>query len=342
MKERIYHFKNSRLRVVFGNILETRADVIVSSDDYHLSMGGGVSRSICRSAGEQILVDRDKFIPAKLGDVVVTSAGELPNKYVFHVVTIGPNPFDYVEEYTNLKRFILENSVNKCFRLLSSLELNSIAFPAIGAGVARIPYEKVASYMISTIVANLMRTNKALEVELYLYDRWEKMTEWDFIVFFETIGKYLPNESQEIEEPHSDVNIQNDNLPFIFISYSRKDGEKAREICSLLNKHGVEYWIDEEGKYSGSNFKGVIVNQIKKSTMVLFLSSENSNQSSNVVKEIGLAVKNEKPIIPIKLDLTSYDENIEYDLCSIDYIEYAKTNEFEKRLMDNICMYLQR
>lgn len=76
--------------------------------------------------------------------------------------------------------------------------------------------------------------------------------------------------------------------------------------------------------------------------MVLFLSSENSNKSPNVVKEIGLAVKNDKPIIPIKIDSTSYDENIEYDLCGIDYIEYDKTPEFEKRLMDNISMYFQR
>ena len=342
MKEHCYFIKNSQLRVVLGSILETSADVIVSSDDCRLSMGGGVSRSISRGAGESILLDRQKFVPAKLGDVVVTSAGELPNKYVFHVVTIGAHSFEQVEKNINLNQFVLENSVNKCFRLLSSLELNSIAFPTIGAGVAKIPYKEVALYMISTIIANLLRTNKALKVELYLYDRWHKMTEWDFVMFFEAIGKYLPNENLEVEENNSELNIQKTETPFIFVSYSRKDFETAREICSLLVKHNFDYWIDEVGKYSGSNFKGVIVNQIKKSTMVLFLSSENSNKSPNVVKEIGLAVKNDKPIIPIKIDSTSYDENIEYDLCSIDYIEYDKTPEFEKRLMDNISMYFQR
>jgi hypothetical protein len=60
---------------------------------------------------------------------------------------------------------------------------------------------------------------------------------------------------------------------------------------------------------------------------------------SNAVKEIGLAVHYSKPIIPIKLDAYSYDENIEYDLCSIDYIEYNKISEFEKRLMDNIDFF---
>lgn len=342
MKERIYNFKNSRLRVLFGNILRSHSDILVSSDDYKLSMGGGVSRSIKRGAGESVLLDTCKFIPAKLGDVVVTSAGQLKNKYVFHVVTIGPESSTKDERTNDVKQFILENSINKCFRLLSTLELNSIAFPAIGAGVAGIPYEEVASHMIRTIANNLMRTNKSLEVELYLYDRWGRMSEFDFMVFFENIGMYLPKAVDEFDVAHEKNPMENDDTPLIFISYSRKDIQKARDICTLLQQQKVNYWIDEDGRYSGNNFKGVIVTQIKKSAIILFLSSENSNQSQNVVKEIGLAVKNDKPIIPIKFDTCSYDVNIEYDLCNIDYIEYSHTDDFTKRLIDNINMYLQR
>lgn len=124
--------------------------------------------------------------------------------------------------------------------------------------------------------------------------------------------------------------------PNVFISYSRKDQEQAYAICELLNKNDISYWIDKEGKYSGNNFKGVIVEQIKNSAIVLFLSSQNSNQSPNVVKEIGLAVHYSKPIILIKLDTHSYDVNIEYDLCNIDYIEYTSEKIFENRLIDNI------
>lgn len=349
--ERIYHFKNSKIRVVFGDITQSTTEVIVSSDDCFLSMGGGVSGMIRKCAGEAIFNDVKKHIPAKLGDVIVTGSGNLSSKYIFHIVTIGTkqlsltlNRNSQYESNPDIKRFVIENSINKCFRLLSSLDLTSIAFPAIGAGVAKIPYEEVASHMIRSIATNLERTNKSIQVELYLYDRYNKMTEWDFLPFFEKIGKYLPDDFsgyQATKEPEikndSPAIVQNPN---IFISYSRKDQEQAYAICELLNKNGISYWIDKEGKYSGSNFKGVIVEQIKNSSIVLFLSSQNSNQSSNVIKEIGIAVHYQKPIIPIKLDAYSYDVNIEYDLCNIDYIEYNSDKLFTIRLIDSIRVHL--
>lgn len=349
--ERTYQFKNSQIKVVFGDITQSKSEVIVSSDDCYLSMGGGVSGMIRKCAGKTIINDVEKHIPAKLGDVIVTGSGNLSSKYIFHIVTIGTkqlsltlNRNSQYESNPDIKRFVIENSINKCFRLLSSLDLTSIAFPAIGAGVAKIPYEEVASHMIRSIATNLERTNKSIQVELYLYDRYNKMTEWDFLPFFEKIGKYLPDDFsgyQATKEPE----IKNDGPaivqnPNIFISYSRKDQEQAYAICELLNKNGISYWIDKEGKYSGSNFKGVIVEQIKNSSIVLFLSSQNSNQSSNVIKEIGIAVHYQKPIIPIKLDAYSYDVNIEYDLCNIDYIEYNSDKSFAHRLIDSVRVYL--
>lgn len=349
--ERIYHFKNSKIRVVFGDITQSTTEVIVSSDDCFLSMGGGVSGMIRKCAGEAIFNDVKKHIPAKLGDVIVTGSGNLSSKYIFHIVTIGTkqlsltlNRNSQYESNPDIKRFVIENSINKCFRLLSSLDLTSIAFPAIGAGVAKIPYEEVASHMIRSLATNLERTNKSIQVELYLYDRYNKMTEWDFLPFFEKIGKYLPDDftnSQVTDEP--EFMLESPDIaqnPNVFISYSRKDQELAYAICELLNKNGISYWIDKEGKYSGSNFKGVIVEQIKKSSVVLFLSSQSSNQSSNVIKEIGISVHYQKPIIPIKLDTYSYDVNIEYDLCNIDYIEYNSDDSFNDRLIDCIRVHL--
>lgn len=342
--ERTYHFKNSQIRVLFGDITQCNTDVIVSSDDCFISMGGGVSGMIRRCAGDTIFNDINKHVPVRLGDVIVTSAGKLSSKYIFHVVTIDFNRADHRNDATpNIKQFIIENSINKCFRLLSSLELTSIAFPAIGAGVAGIPYEEVASHMIRAIAANLQRTNKAIKVELYLFDRYNKMTEWDFLPFFEKIGRYLPETNQTEEaapECENKIDTASENAPFVFISYSRKDEEQAQIVCEILTKNGIAYWIDKEGEYSGSNFKGIIVGQIRRSAVTLFLSSQNSNLSPNVIKEIGIAVHYSKPIIPIKLDSYSYDINIEYDLCNIDYIEYNSDNAFEKNLIDSIRGYM--
>ncbi|MBR2025960.1 MAG: macro domain-containing protein [Alistipes sp.] len=50
--------------------------------------GGGVSRAILRSGGEQIQIDAQRKLPARVGDVVVSTAGNLRHqKYVFHCLT---------------------------------------------------------------------------------------------------------------------------------------------------------------------------------------------------------------------------------------------------------------
>jgi hypothetical protein len=77
-KRRTYQVGPSTLSLEFGEITTSTAAVLVSSDDSYLTMGGGVSAAIRRAAGQGILLEVAKKIPAKLGDVVVTGAGSLP------------------------------------------------------------------------------------------------------------------------------------------------------------------------------------------------------------------------------------------------------------------------
>jgi len=74
-RQRTYRVGASTLSLQLGDITESKADVLVSSDDCDLTMGGGVSAAIRRRAGQGILLEVAKKIPAKLGDVVVTGAG---------------------------------------------------------------------------------------------------------------------------------------------------------------------------------------------------------------------------------------------------------------------------
>ena len=53
--------------------------------------------------------------------------------------------------------------------------------------------------------------------------------------------------------------------------------------------------------------------------------SENSNMSRNVVSEVSVAVEYGKKIIPIRLDMSSYSESIEYDIINHDYVVYDKS-----------------
>src|SRR6266481_2582252 len=88
--EQAYKFGASRVVVCIGDITTSQAKVIVSSDDAELSMGGGVSAGILRAGGEAIRADAQKKKgSARVGEVVVTTAGKLPPDHVFHAVTIS-------------------------------------------------------------------------------------------------------------------------------------------------------------------------------------------------------------------------------------------------------------
>ena len=220
--ERVYTINNSTLRVIFGDITTSKTDVIVSSDDAYLTMGGGVSKAIRFCASNDIYKDTKKHIPASLGDVIVTSSVDLPHKYVFHAITISQDKrmmkwADRPDDPQDVQIFIVRHTVEKCCALLANLGLNSIAFPAIGAGAARIPYELVAKEMAESLTAYLSSTDEQLAVELYLMDRHGKMTPMDFVIFFEQIAIAIQDMKQRLKDNSKYVedtlayNVRNSN-----------------------------------------------------------------------------------------------------------------------------------
>ena len=110
---------------------------------------------------------------------------------------------------------------------------------------------------------------------------------------------------------------------------------------------GYDIWIDKDGIESGDAFKKTILRAIKSSRCVVFFSSANSNASDWTAKEIGVAVKNRIPIIPVRIDGSDYNEEVQFDLVNLDYTDYSKTEERENQLekflrsIKNAGLYLE-
>jgi serine/threonine protein kinase len=131
-----YEFPHGRLlNIRVGNIVEEALDAIVSSDDAHLSMGGGVSAWIRRAAGPAMVEEARRYVPVRPGRAVVTSAGNLPARFIFHGVTIGR--LDGQRVYPS--RDLISEIMASCFYHADSLQVCTIAFPLLGtgAGVSR-------------------------------------------------------------------------------------------------------------------------------------------------------------------------------------------------------------
>ncbi len=118
----------------------------------------------------------------------------------------------------------------------------------------------------------------------------------------------------------------------VFISYSRKDQIIVDEICHLFDVNNITYWLDREKVHMGAEFMEVIVDAINNSSITLFVSSEDSNNSIFTAKEVALAFNAGKYIIPYRIDNSSFSKKLQFvmtDLNCIDAVPYTiqKANE---------------
>lgn len=105
----------STLRVEYSDLTVLSADVLVSSDDIDLSMGGGVSDALLRVGGKEIWQETRHWAPIELGNVAITTAGHLSAKRIFHAAVL-----DYSR--TNLTTIdLIRKITKKCLILCDQL-----------------------------------------------------------------------------------------------------------------------------------------------------------------------------------------------------------------------------
>ena len=130
--------------------------------------------------------------------------------------------------------------------------------------------------------------------------------------------------------------IYGGDLPFIFISYARKDSKTVKPIVEELCRRNYRVWLDN-GISGGHNWMGVLTERLKKCAAVLFFVSDTSAASDNCNKEISISIENKKPIIPIFLQATvELKPELEYALAGRNNI-YKHKYKIVPALVDKIC-----
>jgi O-acetyl-ADP-ribose deacetylase (regulator of RNase III) len=158
------------LRLVTGDITRIAADAIVNAANSGLAGGGGVDGAIHRAGGPSIMRELDG-IRAKIGrcptgSAVVTAAGNLPAKYVFHAV--GPVYRDGKHREPEL----LASCYRTCLELAERHGAQKVSFPSISTGIYGYPMQEAAAIALGEIVRHLSRPETTVrEVIFVLYDK---------------------------------------------------------------------------------------------------------------------------------------------------------------------------
>lgn len=163
----IFDFPNRRrLKILFGDLTEQTVDVLVSSDDAMLTMSSGVSAALAKRAGGSFREEAQRFTPVRAGRVVVTAAGDLPSRFVFHGISIGVDG----ESRQFPTRDVIAEIVDSCFYQAETLSIESIAFPLLGTGNAGFPRGMALDTMFRIIAHRLLRRVSPIkEVRIVLW-----------------------------------------------------------------------------------------------------------------------------------------------------------------------------
>lgn len=155
-----------KLRILRGNILDFKGNVIVNTANSHLSPGKGLDGKIRLTGGHQIGAALDSYIRRygypKVSDVVATTAGRLRYDFVLHA--IGPLWKGGGHDEDNQLRQTYLNCLKEADRRV----VKSIAIPNISTGIFKFPKDIAAQIAIGTIRG--FKSDYLDEVYIYCFD----------------------------------------------------------------------------------------------------------------------------------------------------------------------------
>lgn len=176
--------------LMLGDITQQECDVIVNAANSTILGGGGVDGAIHHAAGPSLLVackalrraqaKRGEFVGCRTGGAVVTKAGKLQAKYVFHAV--GPHGEDPQCDED------LASVYGKCMLLGEKLKVKTICFPSISTGIYGFPVQKAAPIAIKAVVKALQTAQSIQEVRFVFHPTYNPS---DLLVYQEALENTL-------------------------------------------------------------------------------------------------------------------------------------------------------
>ena len=149
--------------ILQGDLTEMDVDAIVNAANNDLQLGGGVAGAIRRKGGESIQRECDTIGSIPVGGAAITSGGKLNARYVVHAASMQLGG--------RTTAHALRASTAHSLRIAAEKGLKTIAFPAVGTGIAGFPLQDCAEIMLREVVEHLKQPTTLETVYFVLFDQ---------------------------------------------------------------------------------------------------------------------------------------------------------------------------
>jgi O-acetyl-ADP-ribose deacetylase len=147
--------------VLQGDLTLQDVDAIVNAANNDLQLGGGVAGAIARRGGPAIQAECDRIGPIEVGGAAITTGGELKARHVIHAASMRLGGQTSADS--------LRGATRRSLEIANENGLQSIAFPAVGTGIAHFPLNDCAGIMLEEVVAHARGPTSLMEVRFVLF-----------------------------------------------------------------------------------------------------------------------------------------------------------------------------
>lgn len=151
-----------KVELLQGDLTERDTDAIVNAANNDLQLGGGVAGAIRRKGGNEIQRECDAIGPVPVGGAAITTGGRLKARYVIHAASM--------ELGGRTTAHSLRSSTAHSLRIAAQRNLKTIAFPAVGTGIAGFPMAECAEIMLREVVVHFKGPTSLQKVYFVLFD----------------------------------------------------------------------------------------------------------------------------------------------------------------------------
>jgi len=153
---------NLTVDVLQGDLTDQDVDAIVNAANNDLILGGGVAGAIARRGGPAIQAECRAIGPIEVGGAAITGGGQLKARFVVHAASMRLGGRTSTES--------LRSSTRRSLEIASERGLRSIAFPAVGTGIAHFPLDDCARIMLEEVVRHGAHDPSLKDVRFVLFD----------------------------------------------------------------------------------------------------------------------------------------------------------------------------